>query len=61
MPRTFAYVRVSTSGQTTENQVREIEAAGFAIEKRRVVSELAGKYGTSRQTIMRVRDAAMEA
>jgi putative DNA-invertase from lambdoid prophage Rac len=39
MPRTFAYVRVSTAGQTTENQVREIEAAGFAIEKRRVVSE----------------------
>ncbi len=29
MPRTFAYVRVSTAGQTTENQVREIKAAGF--------------------------------
>ena len=39
MARTFAYVRVSTAGQTTENQLREIEAAGFAIEKRRVVSE----------------------
>ena len=39
MPRTFAYVRVSTIGQTTENQIREIEAAGFAIEPRRVVSE----------------------
>jgi putative DNA-invertase from lambdoid prophage Rac len=39
MPRTFAYVRVSTAGQTTENQVREIQAAGFEIEKRRVVSE----------------------
>ena len=36
MPRTFAYVRVSTIGQTTENQIREIEAAGFAIEPRRV-------------------------
>ena len=39
MPRTFTYVRVSTVGQTTENQVREIEAAGFKVEPRRVVSE----------------------
>jgi putative DNA-invertase from lambdoid prophage Rac len=39
MPRTFAYVRVSTAGQTTENQVREIEAAGFKVDARRVVSE----------------------
>jgi putative DNA-invertase from lambdoid prophage Rac len=39
MPRTFAYVRVSTSGQTTENQVREIEAAGFKVDARRVVAE----------------------
>ncbi len=39
MPRTFAYVRVSTGGQTTENQLREIKAAGFKIEKHRVVSE----------------------
>lgn len=39
MPRTFAYVRVSTVGQTTDNQLREIEAAGFAVDRRRVVSE----------------------
>ena len=39
MPRTFAYVRVSTIEQTTENQTREIEAAGFAVEPRRIVSE----------------------
>jgi putative DNA-invertase from lambdoid prophage Rac len=39
MPRTFAYVRVSTAGQTTENQAREIEAAGFKVEPRRVVTE----------------------
>jgi putative DNA-invertase from lambdoid prophage Rac len=39
MPRTFAYVRVSTVGQTTENQIREIEAAGFKVDARRVVSE----------------------
>jgi len=39
MARTFAYCRVSTSDQTTDNQLREIEAAGFAIEPKRVVSE----------------------
>jgi putative DNA-invertase from lambdoid prophage Rac len=39
MPRTFAYVRVSTAGQTTENQIQEIEAAGFAVTPRRVISE----------------------
>ena len=39
MPRTFAYARVSTSGQTTENQIQEIKAAGFQVETRRVVSE----------------------
>jgi putative DNA-invertase from lambdoid prophage Rac len=39
MARTFAYIRVSTSGQTTENQLREMEAAGFAVDKRRIVSE----------------------
>jgi putative DNA-invertase from lambdoid prophage Rac len=39
MPRTFAYCRVSTTGQTTENQVREIEAAGFKVDARRIVAE----------------------
>ncbi|ARK88790.1 recombinase family protein [Burkholderia pseudomallei] len=39
MSRTFAYARVSTSDQTTANQLREIEAAGFSVDKRRVVSE----------------------
>jgi putative DNA-invertase from lambdoid prophage Rac len=39
MPRTFAYVRVSGAGQTTENQLREIEAAGSHVEPRRCVSE----------------------
>jgi putative DNA-invertase from lambdoid prophage Rac len=41
MPRTFAYVGVSTAGQTTENQIGEIEAAGFKIEPRRVITETA--------------------
>ncbi len=39
MSRTFAYVRVSTAGQTTENQIREIEAAGFRVDTRRVIAE----------------------
>jgi putative DNA-invertase from lambdoid prophage Rac len=37
--RTFAYCRVSTADQTTDNQVREIEAAGFVIEPKRVIAE----------------------
>ena len=39
MPRTFAYVRMSTTGQTTENQIQEIEAAGFHVEPHRIVTE----------------------
>ncbi|RQS22864.1 MULTISPECIES: recombinase family protein [unclassified Burkholderia] len=39
MSRTFAYCRVSTADQSTENQRREIEAAGFALETHRIVSE----------------------
>ncbi len=39
MSRTFAYARVSILGQTTDNQVQEIRAAGFAIEQHRIVAE----------------------
>lgn len=39
MARTFAYCRVSTTDQTTDNQVREIEAAGFKVEPQRVIVE----------------------
>ncbi len=39
MTRAFSYCRVSTADQTTNNQVREIEAAGFAVEPHRVVTE----------------------
>lgn len=47
MPRTFAYVRVSTLGQTTENQVLEILSAGFKVDPRRVVSEtISGSIAT---------------
>ncbi|KQY32966.1 resolvase [Caulobacter sp. Root1455] len=51
MPRTFAYVRVSTVGQTTENQVLEIQAAGFKVEPRRVISEtISGSVATSQRS-----------
>ena len=39
MARTFAYCRVSTVEQTCENQIHEIEAAGFHINQRRVIAE----------------------
>ncbi|WGL99896.1 recombinase family protein (plasmid) [Arsenophonus sp. aPb] len=39
MSRVFAYCRVSTLEQTTENQRREIEAAGFNIKPHRIVEE----------------------
>src|SRR3954452_19255710 len=50
MPRAFAYLRVSTPGQTTENQLQEIRAAGFGIEPRRVVTEtVSGSVATARR------------
>ena len=39
MSRVFAYCRVSTLEQTTENQCREIEAAGFSIRPQRLIEE----------------------
>ena len=39
MSRVFAYCRVSTVDQTTENQVREIASAGFSIAKARTIAE----------------------
>ncbi|WP_186105939.1 recombinase family protein [Burkholderia gladioli] len=39
MSRTFAYARVSTADQTSANQLREIEAAGFFVDTRRVITE----------------------
>jgi putative DNA-invertase from lambdoid prophage Rac len=39
MSRVFAYCRVSTLEQNTENQRREIEGAGFAIRPQRLIEE----------------------
>lgn len=39
MSRVFAYCRVSTADQTPDNQVLEIQATGFQLEPRRVITE----------------------
>ena len=50
MSRTFAYIRVSTIEQTPENQLQEIEAAGFKVEPHRVVEEIvSGSVATARR------------
>ena len=50
MPRTFAYTRVSTINQTTVNQIQEIEAAGFKVEPRRIVTEtVSGSVATAQR------------
>lgn len=39
MSRVFGYARVSTAGQTADNQLLEFKNAGFAIERRRIIDE----------------------
>lgn len=39
MPRNFSYVRVSTIEQNVDNQINEIESAGFIIEPHRIIKE----------------------
>jgi len=39
MSRVFAYCRVSTTEQTTDNQVQEIATAGFSVTKQRTITE----------------------
>lgn len=39
MSRVFAYCRVSTTEQTTDNQVQEIAAAGFSVSPLRTITE----------------------
>jgi putative DNA-invertase from lambdoid prophage Rac len=39
MSRVFAYCRVSTTDQNTSNQVQDIRAAGYEVDKRLVVEE----------------------
>lgn len=39
MSRAFVYARVSTTDQTTDNQVLEVKGAGFQVEPHRVIAE----------------------
>ncbi|VXC83214.1 recombinase family protein [Pseudomonas sp. 9Ag] len=48
MSRVFLYARVSTTDQTTANQLHEVEVAGFDIKPARVVEEqVSGSVPTS--------------
>jgi len=49
MSRVFAYCRVSTADQRTDNQARELAAAGFAIDPKRVVSEVVSGSHAARE------------
>lgn len=50
MTRTFAYARVSKTEQKPENQIREIEAAGFFIEPHRIITEtISGSMSMARR------------
>lgn len=50
MSRVFAYCRVSTLEQTTENQRREIETAGFAVRPQRIIEEhISGSVAASKR------------
>ena len=51
MARTFAYCRVSTNDQTTENQVREIEGAGFAVDPKRIIEETVSGSVAARERV----------
>ncbi|HXE23089.1 MAG TPA: recombinase family protein [Rhodoferax sp.] len=39
MSRVFAYCRVSTTDQTTDNQIQEIASAGFKVTPQRTITE----------------------
>lgn len=39
MSRTFVYARVSKTDQTTDNQLMEVQAAGFTVQPRRIIVE----------------------
>lgn len=51
MSRVFAYCRVSTLEQNTENQRREIEAAGFTVKSQRLIEEhISGSVAASERS-----------
>lgn len=56
MSRTFAYCRVSTVEQTTENQIQEIRRRGYDIPDSRVISET---ISGGQQAMLRPKFAAL--
>ena len=58
MSRKFAYARVSTIEQETENQLQEIRSAGFEVEPHRIITEtVSGSQAiTERQGFSRLLD-----
>ncbi len=63
MSRTFAYCRVSTREQHTENQVVAIHNAGYTVEANRIVSEQVsgGIPAMQREMFKQLVDVQMEA
>jgi putative DNA-invertase from lambdoid prophage Rac len=62
MSRVFAYCRVSTADQTTDNQLQEIAAAGFTVTPQRTVTEtVSGSVAAmERKGFMRLMDKLEE-
>jgi putative DNA-invertase from lambdoid prophage Rac len=62
MSRVFAYCRVSTSDQTTDNQVQEIAAAGYTVASQRIITEtVSGSVAASERAGWGLLIAKMEA
>ncbi len=62
MTRVFAYCRVSTSGQTTDNQIPEIAAAGFHVMPMRAIAEtISGSVAASERPGFRKLQEKLEA
>lgn len=61
MSRTFLYARVSTTDQTTDNQIQEVKSQGFEIAPYRVITEtISGSVPTSERKEFRNLMARME-
>jgi putative DNA-invertase from lambdoid prophage Rac len=62
MSRTFAYCRVSTTDQTTENQVKAISDAGYKVLSSRVVTEqISGKVNAMQRPAFKALVEKLEA
>ncbi|SAK95249.1 resolvase domain-containing protein [Caballeronia calidae] len=61
MSRIFMYARVSTTEQTTDNQITEVKSSGFAIEPHRIFSEqVSGSTLASKRPVFKAMRDKME-